>query len=168
MSPRSSKRETIKHGTYRHITCNSKFVIYYQVCASCGIVSNIGKTNCLRKRMNVHISSCRLGNSNDVFDNHVFACKKDNKEPYFKLWVLMEVNDIKKLLVYENYFHKRGMDTLNKEKSKIWCVIKNHNSVQFIYRTIFYIILIALMMSKGSSAEEKFYYCAIFIYFNIF
>ena len=102
-----------------HITCNSKCVIYYQLCANCEIVSNIGKTNSLRKRTNGHISSCRLGNSNDIFDNHVFKCKNNDKEPYFKLWVLMEVNDISKLLVYENYFHKRGMDTINREKSKV-------------------------------------------------
>ena len=74
--------------------------------------------NSLRKRTNGHISCCRLGNSNDKFDNHVYKCKKNDDEPYFKLWVLMEVNDISKLLVYENHFHKRGMDTINKEKSK--------------------------------------------------
>ena len=100
------------------ITCNSKNVIYYQLCATCKKVSNIGKTNCLRYRTNGHISSCRLGNSSDVFDNHVYNCKKDDEEPYFYLWVLMSVNDPEKLLTYESQFHHQGMDTINRNKSK--------------------------------------------------
>ena len=100
-----------------HITCNSKLVLYFQRCASCdGIVSNIGKTNDLRLRMNNHISACRLGNSTDKFDNHVFNCKmsNDKSEPYFYLTIFMEVNDVNKLLVYENYLHTNGHDTINR------------------------------------------------------
>ena len=100
-----------------HITCQSKMVVYYLVCLGCNKTSNVGKTNVLRKRTNGHISSCKLGESSDRFDNHVFSCKKDNSEPLFKLFVLMEVNDYDKLLVYENYFHKQGFDTLNQQKS---------------------------------------------------
>ena len=101
-----------------HITCHSKYVIYYQICTECGVVSNIGKTNNLRARTNVHITSCRHGNTTDKFDSHVFNCKKKDIEPYFKLYIMIEVNDIDKLLVYEDYFHKRGMDTLNRNKAK--------------------------------------------------
>ena len=101
-----------------YIDCNSKNVIYYQLCEFCKKVSNIGKTNCLRDRTNGHISSCRLGNSSDVFDNHVYNCKTNDIGPYFKLWILMEVNDTNKLLVYENYFHTKGNDTINKYKAK--------------------------------------------------
>ena len=81
-----------------HITCHSQHVVYYQICAKCGIVSNIGKTNNFRSRMNVHITSCRHGNTSDKFDSHVFKCKKDEIEPYFKLYALIEVNDVDKLL----------------------------------------------------------------------
>ena len=66
-----------------HITCNSKLVIYYQVCSFFNKVSNIGKTNNLRLRINNHISACRSGNSTDKFDNHVHACSNEThrKEP---------------------------------------------------------------------------------------
>ena len=94
-------------------------MIYFQVCTGCKIVSNIGKTNDLRKRTNVHISSCRNGDSPDRFDNHVYACKKSDNEPYFNLWIFMEVNNVDKLLVYESYFHKKGYDTLNRDRAKV-------------------------------------------------
>ena len=84
-------------------------VVHYQICTGCNEVSNVGKTN--------HISSCGLGDSSDRFDNHVFACKKDKNEPHFKLYILMEVNDYDKLLVYEDYCQKRGFDTLNRDKA---------------------------------------------------
>ena len=100
------------------ITCHSKKVIYYQICTSCNVTTNIGKTNNLRLRTNGHISSCRLGNSSDKFDNHVFACNKEKEEPFFKLAVFMEVNDIDKLLVYEHYLQKCGHDTLNNTAAK--------------------------------------------------
>ena len=65
----------------------------------------------------MHITSCRNGNTSDKFDNHVHSCKNDDVEPYFKLYVLLEVNNINKLLVYEDYFHKQGMDTINRNKA---------------------------------------------------
>ena len=102
-----------------HITCQSKLVVYYQICTGCNEFSNVGKTNDLRKRTNVHISSCRLGGSTDRFDNHVFTCKIDDTEPFFKLYVLIKVNDIDKLLIYENYFQKQGFDTLNRDKARV-------------------------------------------------
>ena len=103
------------------ISCSSKMVIYYQICVFCTKVTNIGKTNNLRLRTNNHISACRSGNSTDQFDNHVHACMKKinvQNEPYFKLMVFMELNDVNKLLVYENYLHKQGHDTINRTTAK--------------------------------------------------
>ena len=102
-----------------HITCHSKLVCYYQICLGCNKCSNVGKTNNLRLRTNVHISSCKSGVTTDKFDSHVFICKKDHAEPLFKLYILLELNDYNKLLVYEDYFHKQGFDTLNKHKASI-------------------------------------------------
>ncbi len=101
-----------------HITCHSMNVLYFQRCNYCNKVSNVGKTNNLRKRTNVHISSCRTGNGTDVFDKHVHQHHegKDEIGPYFKLWIFMEVGDPTKLLTYENYFHRRGFDTINRGK----------------------------------------------------
>ena len=102
-----------------HITCQSTKVIYFQICTGCDHESNIGKTNNFRLRTNNHISACRLGTSTDKFDNHVYNCKKDRSEPYFKIMILMEVNEVEKLLVYEESFHKRGFDTINKTRAKV-------------------------------------------------
>ena len=108
-----------------HVTCRSKNVLYFQRCNFCTTVSNIGKTNDLRKRTNGHISSCRTGKGTDVFDKHVYQCNpckrnndNGNKEegPYFKLWIIMEVDDYSKLLTYENYLHRCGYDTINRGK----------------------------------------------------
>ena len=72
--------------------------------------------------MNNHISACRLGKSTDVFDNHVHKCcyyNNSNNEPFFKLTVMMEVNDVNKLLTYEKAFHQKGYDTINRTRAKI-------------------------------------------------
>ena len=100
-----------------HITCDSKFVVYFQVCNGCDSFSSVGKTNNLRKRTNVHISSCKSGKTTDLFDKHVYACKKDHADPVFKLYVLLELNSYDKLRVYEDNFHKKGFDTLNRYKA---------------------------------------------------
>ena len=100
-----------------HITCQSKMVLYFLVCSGCNRYSNVGKTNVLRKRTNLHISSCKSGNTSDKFDIHVFTCKKDHLEPLFKLYVLMEVDNYNKLLIYEHFFHAQGFDVCNKNKA---------------------------------------------------
>ena len=100
-----------------HITCQSKMVLYFLVCSGCNRYSNVGKTNVLRKRTNLHISSCKSGNTSDKFDIHVFNCKKDHLEPLFKLYVLMEVDNYNKLLIYEHFFHAQGFDVCNKNKA---------------------------------------------------
>ena len=101
-----------------HVNCRSKNAIYFQICNFCNVTSNIGKTDDLRERTNNHISSCRNGTSSDIFDNHVFNCSKVNNvrhvEPYFKLYVLMVLNDYNKLLNYERKSHLEGHDTLNR------------------------------------------------------
>ena len=35
------------------------------------------------------------------------------KEPYFKVYAFMTVNNENKLLCYESYLHKMGFDTMN-------------------------------------------------------
>ena len=97
------------------MNCNSKNVIYYLKCNFCDTASYIGKTNDLRSRTNVHISSCRTGNGSDIFDQHVFKCRKNNNnEPYFKLYLMMKLKTDAALLTYESHFHSLGYDTFNK------------------------------------------------------
>ena len=100
-----------------HITCHSQMVIYFLTCLGCGTFSKVGKTNCLRPRTNNHISEGISGITTDIFDRHVHNCKKDHREPLFKLNVLMEVDNYDKLLVYEDYFHKQGFDVCNRRKA---------------------------------------------------
>ena len=71
-------------------------------------------SNNLRYRTNNHISGCRTGKSTDKFDLHVFECNKQHIEPFFKLFVFLEVFDDKLLYAYENYFHVNGLDTMNR------------------------------------------------------
>ena len=100
-----------------HITCNSKNVLYYLVCAGCNTFSYVGKTNDLRKRTNCHISCSKSGKTSDIFDTHVYNCKIDHAEPLFKLYALLKVNDYEKMRVYEDDFQKRGFDTCNRYKA---------------------------------------------------
>ena len=99
-----------------HLTCHSRYVLYFQKCAICNQTSDIGKTNNFRKRTNNHISSAKLGNSSDKFDNHVFQCNKNvqKEEPLFYIWIMMEVKSVDKLHEYERYLHRRGHDTMNR------------------------------------------------------
>lgn len=118
-----------------HITCNSKNVIYYQVCNFCSRESNTGKTDNLRERTNNHISCCRHGTGSDLFDLHVYQCarknipsmtkKKTNKEPvlqaisepFFKLYVFMELSNYNALRNHERRLHLQGHDTINTSNS---------------------------------------------------
>ena len=76
-----------------------------------------GKLIFLRPRTNNHISECKSGATTDIFDRHVYNCKKDHIDPVFKLNVLIEVDNYDKLLVYEEYFHKQGFDVCNRRKA---------------------------------------------------
>ena len=98
------------------LSCHSKNVIYYLTCNRCdGKVTYIGKTVNLRLRTNGHISSCRLGKSTDIFDNHVFNCDggKPLVEPFFKLYLFMSTPE-NTLLTYESHLQSLGHDTLNR------------------------------------------------------
>jgi hypothetical protein len=100
-----------------HITCNSKNVIYYLKCLSCNRKTTYtGKTNNLRLRTNGHISSCRTGQSTDRFDNHVYNCQRAHNsiiEPFFELFVFLELKNENNLISYEKHLHKQKHDTFN-------------------------------------------------------
>ena len=99
-----------------HITCNSEYVNYYLACLCCNKETYTGKTFNLRERTNQHISSCRTGRTSNKFDLHVFNCRQRHnveKEPYFKLYVFLEVSDPNLLLTYESYLHAMKFDTMN-------------------------------------------------------
>ena len=106
--------------------CHSLNVIYFLVCAFCNKESKIGKTDNLRDRSNNHMTGCRQGTQSDDFDNHVYTCGRLNadstkeakkaKEPFFKLYIMLECSSYHKLLDYEKKFHNAGMDTMNRPK----------------------------------------------------
>ena len=99
-----------------NITCSSKCCIYYLVCNMCKITTYTGRTNNLRLRTNNHIDCCRHGKGTDLFDLHVYECgvKNNNlKEPFFKLYVFMTVNQESKLVLYERMMHRKKLDTMN-------------------------------------------------------
>ena len=100
-----------------HAHCNSKNVIYYQVCNFCKKESNIGKTDDLRERTNNHISGSRNGKSTNKFDLHNYKCPRDKgippTEPFFKLYILMVLNDYSKLRAHERSLHLQNHDTIN-------------------------------------------------------
>ena len=100
-----------------HITCRTRCAIYYLECVPCnGETTYTGKTNMIRSRTNNHISDIFTGRTTDIFDQHVHRCRIRNnyyKEPYFRLFVFMELHDEKLLLPYESYFHRNKYDTMN-------------------------------------------------------
>ena len=59
--------------------------------------------------MNTHLTAGRYGTFTNKFDNHVFKCSNSNKnehvakEPYFKVYAFITVNNENKLLCYETY-----------------------------------------------------------------
>ena len=67
--------------------------------------------------MNNHTTAYRYGTSTDKIDNHVFKCSNKDKhvakEPYFKVYLFLTVNNENKLLCYESNLHKMGFDTMN-------------------------------------------------------
>ena len=99
-------------------------VLYFLTCLGCNRVSKVGKTNCMRPRINDHISESKSGYTIDIFDKHVFLCKKDHTEPVFKLNILMEVDDYDKLLVYEDFFSQAGVRYTQQKKSSSNCIKK--------------------------------------------
>ena len=119
---------TMSNGTIWDIrcrpTCSSLNVIYFLICSFCDHESYIGKTDNTRDRTNNHISDCRHGTGTGDFDNHVHNCGKlgeipeieerNKREPFFKLYIMLECSNYHKLLDYERKFHNAGMDTMNR------------------------------------------------------
>ena len=112
-----------QNGTEWHIKskidCNSLNVIYWLKCMKCNqkdATTNTGKTWDFRERMNNHITACRHGGSTDLFDEHVYECKKKHPdpdiEPYFHIYAFMTVRK-ENLLTYEKHLHRKGYDTIN-------------------------------------------------------
>ena len=74
-----------------HITCNAHNALYYLKCPWCEVTTKTetytGRAVILRGRMNTHISCCKLGTGTDLFDKHVFECRKkhpNSTEPWFQ------------------------------------------------------------------------------------
>ena len=82
-----------------HVYCHSINVIHFYHVT---LVMVNSKTVNFRQRMNNYMTACRYGASTDKFDNHVFKCSNKNervtKEPYFKVYAFMIVNNENKLL----------------------------------------------------------------------
>ena len=106
------------------VGCNTPNIIYYLKCNFCDHYETYsGKTDDTRLRLNNHISGCRLGKSDNKFDNHVYSCgglelltkkERNNKEPFFDLHIMLTCNDYNKLLSYETKLHASGIDTMNR------------------------------------------------------
>ena len=98
-----------------HITCHSKNVIYWLKCRSCnGATTYSGKAGVTRERTNNHISDCRTGNTTDIFDLHVRECNPQLIEPFFELYIFVELSDKKLLDAYEKHIHSNNYDTMNR------------------------------------------------------
>ena len=56
----------------------------------------------MRKRMNNHISCCRLGTGTNIFDRHVYFCKteKNMNKPFFKIYAYMTITNEEDLCTY--------------------------------------------------------------------
>ena len=66
--------------------------------------------------MVVHISGSTTEISTRKFAIHAYKCGLKNKclnEPFFVINVMMKMKRSNQLENYENYFHKKGYDTLN-------------------------------------------------------
>ena len=67
--------------------------------------------------MNDHISKCRNGNGNNIFDHHVHECGLKNNclsPPFFKIYAFMALSTKDKLIAYEKYFHANKFDSMNR------------------------------------------------------
>ena len=107
------------------IDCHSINVLYYLKCLWCPDPNNpetyTGKTNDTRDRMNNHISSCRSGDSTNIFDKHVYECRQKHGargdiEPFFHIYAFYTIKSADALETHERNLHKQGLDTMNKPK----------------------------------------------------
>ena len=101
-----------------HITCNTKYVLYYLVCNMCNKTTYSGKTwQKLRGRTNDHICKSKSGKGTNKFDKHVFECGQkhgNHGPPYFKVYAFMALSSWELLETYEKYLHRNGYDTMNR------------------------------------------------------
>ena len=104
-----------------HSTCRSINIIYYLKYSThtkekTYIEKTVGDNIVeFKSRMNQHISDNRKGVSTCKFPIHVYKCSLKNKclnETFFKINVMMKLKSGNQLETYENYFHKKGYDTL--------------------------------------------------------
>ena len=66
--------------------------------------------------MNGHKSSSNLGTSSDIFDNHVFRCRKRSNysaKPNFLVYAFLTVKNKDLLLPYESHIQRLGHATMN-------------------------------------------------------
>ena len=105
-----------------YVTCRSINIIYYLKCNMCKKKETyIGKTigdNIVgfKSRTNHHISDSRTWVSTCKFTIHDYKCGLKNKclnEQFFERNVMMKLKGSNQLESHENYFHKKGYDTLN-------------------------------------------------------
>ena len=99
-----------------HMNCNSKNVLYFFECTASKSTTYTCKTNNLSLWMNGHKSYATLGNSTEVFDNHVHGCRiclQYTLEPKFLIHAFLRINDSKLLILYEKCLHSQCYDTLN-------------------------------------------------------
>ena len=106
-----------------HITCQSLNTIYYLKCNFCPrkkITTYCGRTNILRLRMNDHICKSKSGKTDDIFDKHVFQCRKNHprgeEEPSFQIFAFFTIKNTESLPVYEKFLHRLGVDSMNAPK----------------------------------------------------
>ena len=104
-----------------HATCRSINIIYYLKYSThtkkkTYIEKTVGDNIVgFKSRMNQHISDNRKGVSTCRFPIHVYKCGLKNKclnETFFKINVMMKLKSGNQLETYENYFHKKGYDTV--------------------------------------------------------
>ena len=103
--------ETSNHKIWEvrcRITCDSINVLYFLTCNMCnGNTTKLGKTSTsFRARLNNHVSSCRTGETSDIFDKHVFSCGTANnclREPFCKAYAFLVLRDADKLINGEDF-----------------------------------------------------------------
>ena len=104
-----------------HITCRSNNVIYFLKCKFCGYTTYIGKTEGdivkgFKVRMNTHIYESKIGTSSCKFPRHVHQCMKqvnNPQEPYFEIYIMLQLKSPELLETYERAFHNRNYDIMN-------------------------------------------------------
>ena len=63
-----------------------------------------------------HISSSKSGKLSDRFDNHVFNCTENrDMEPFFDIYVFLELSEARLLLSYESMLQDKSYDTINRK-----------------------------------------------------